>query len=119
VHIWHREWGLSTALDRSPIHSRTDDQAVFLHRTGQEYWDTLAAVGGIALSRSESGRDDVAEGNADDTAAGKVAYISASETALAQTAGQIVGRLLTADQTSLGGSKDDRVPLMVGFQWNR
>jgi hypothetical protein len=119
VHIRHREWSLSTALHRSPIHARTDDLAAFLHSTGQDYRDILAAAEEIALSRSETGRDDVAGGNVDDTAAGTVADMGASEIALGQTAGQIVGRVLAADQTSLVGSKDDRVALMVGFQWNR
>jgi hypothetical protein len=73
-------------------------------------------VAGIVLSRSENDRDAVGDGNADDTAAGTVADMGASEISLGQTAGQIVGRILAAGQVSLKGSKEDRV---VGFEWNR
>lgn len=73
---------------------------------------------GIALSRSDTGRDAVAAGSADadNTAAGKFADMGASETALVQIAGQIVGWIRAADQVSVVGSKEDRV---VGFEWNR
>jgi hypothetical protein len=116
VHIRHREGGSSTALLRPPNHARTDDLAALLRSTDQDYWDTPAAAVGIALSRSESDRDAVAYGNADDTAAGTIADMGASENALGQTGGQIVGRILAAGQVSLEDSKEDRV---VGFDWNR
>jgi hypothetical protein len=116
MHIRHRAGGSSIALLRPPSHFRTDDLAALLCSTGQDYLDTPAAAVGIDLSRSESERDAVAHGNADDTAAGTVADTGASETALGQTAGQIVGRILAAGQVSLVGSKEDRV---VGIAWNR
>ena len=102
MHIRHREGGSSTALLRPPSHFHTDAHAALLRSTGQDYLDIPAAAVGIALSRSESDRDAVADGNADDTAAG--------------TVGQIVGRILAAGQVSLVGSKEDRV---AGFEWNR
>jgi hypothetical protein len=55
----------------------------------------------VVLSRSENDRDAVGDGNADDTAAGTVADMGASEISLGQTAGQIVGRILAAGQVSL------------------
>jgi hypothetical protein len=117
VHIHHREGGLSTALLRLPSHFHTDDLAALLRSTDQDYLDTPVAVVGIVLSRSEKNRDAVADGNADDTAAaGTVVNMGASETALGQTAGQIVARILAADQVSLEGSKEDTV---VGFELNR
>ncbi len=112
MHIRHREGGPSTALLRHPNHGRTNDLAVLLRSMDQDYWNTPDAAVGIALSRSESDRDAVADGNADDTAGGRIANMGASETARGQAGGQI----LAADQVSLEDSKEDRV---VGFDWNR
>lgn len=113
MHIRHREGGSSTDLLRPPSHFHTDYLAALLRSTDQDYLDTPAAAVGTVLSRSKSDRDAVADGNADDIAAGTVADMGVSEAALGQTAGQTVGRILAAGQVSLVGSKEDRV---VGFE---
>jgi hypothetical protein len=86
-------------LASSPSHFHTDDVWALLRSTpGLPGYS--CCCGGL-FSRPENDRDAVGDGNADDTAAGTVADMGASEISLGQTAGQIVGRILAAGQVSL------------------